>query len=115
MPPTARALTARPPAQVVYFHWPSYKRSAQLPLAALRDADTAPANLLPLLLQLEPALPVLAEHTQALCHARATTAAAPWAWMNVAGFFALLHADGAVYVAGDVRELYLHYRAHAAA
>ena len=95
--------------QVVYFHWPSYKRSAQRPLAELRLPGVAPANLLPLLLQIEPALPVLAEHTRALCHTRATTAAAPWAWMNVGGFFALLHADGSVYVAGDVRELFLYY------
>ena len=70
--------------------------------------------MLPLLQQIDPALPVLAEHTRALCHARATTAAAPWAWMNVGGFFALLHADGSAFVARDVRELYLFYLARCA-
>lgn len=101
--------------QVVYFHWPSYKRVGQLPLVELRQPGTAPANLLPLLLQIDPELPVLNEHSRALCHAKVTTAAAPWAWMNVAGFFALLHHDGAVYVARDIRELFAHYQTHAGA
>ena len=95
----------------MYFHWPSYKRLAQRSLAELRAADAPSANVLPLLQQIDPGLPVLSEHTRALCHTRATTAAAPWAWMNVSGFFALLHADGSSFVARDVRELYLFYLA----
>lgn len=98
--------------QVVYFHWPSYKRLGQKPLAELRLSGTAPSNLLPLLLQIDPELPVLNEHTRALCHTHVTTAAAPWAWLNVSGFFALAHLDGSVYVAKDVRELFAHYQTH---
>ena len=99
------------PAQVVYFHWPSYRRVAQLSLAELAQSDAAPQNILPLLLQIDPSVPVLYEHTRALCHTHATTPAAPWAWLYVGGFFALGHHDGSVYVARDVRELFLHYTA----
>jgi len=98
--------------QVIYFHWPSYKRLGQIPLAELQQPDTAPANLLPLLMQIDPEIPVLNEHTKALCHTCATTAAAPWAWINVSGFFALVHHDGSVYVARDLRELFAYYLRH---
>jgi len=98
--------------QVVYFHWPSYRRVNQLSLEQLRAPDTPPQNLLPLLLQIDPAPPVLNEHTQALCH---TLRNVPWAWMNVAGYFALMHSDGAVYVAKDIRELFLFKQAQIAA
>jgi hypothetical protein len=35
--------------------------------------------------------------------------------MNVAGFFALLHRDGSVYVAKDIRELFVYYQRRDAA
>ena len=98
--------------QVVYFHWPSYRRSNQISLAQLRGKDTPPQNILPLLLQIDPNVPVLYEHTQALCHTRRPD---KWAWMNVAGFFALLHRDGSVYVAKDIRELFVYYQRRDAA
>ena len=98
--------------QVVYFHWPSYRRSNQISLAQLRAKDTPPQNMLPLLLQIDPNVPVLYEHTQALCRTRRPD---KWAWMNVAGFFALLHRDGAVYVAKDIRELFVYYQRRDAA
>ena len=98
--------------QVVYFHYPSYRRSNQISLAQLRGKDTPPQNILPLLLQIDPNVPVLYEHTKALCHSRQPS---KWAWMNVAGYFALLHRDGSVYVAKDIRELYIYYQRRDAA
>jgi len=92
--------------QVVYFHWPAYRRALQLPIAEIRKPDADPRNLLPLLLQVEPTLAVLHEHTGAL---RAGPRS-DWAWINVAGFFALLGPTGC-FVSSDLRTLLLHHAA----
>jgi hypothetical protein len=92
--------------QVVYFHWPSYRRSIQVPLEEVRKSGASPQHLLPLLLQINPLLGVLHEHTGALL----ANPDRAWAWMNVAGFFALLGPQDQVFVASDLRVLLLHHQ-----
>ena len=93
--------------QVVYFHWPSYRRSLQLPLEEIRKRDASPQSLLPILLQIDPSITVLHEHTGALLSSPENT----WAWINVAGFYGLRGPQDQLFVARDLRALLLHHEA----
>ena len=90
-------------SQAVYYNFPSYARQTQLPLAALQRADAPAVNLLPLLTELRPDIPVLFEHTGAGC--RAQHAKHPWSWVLWSRFVLLVDADMRSYVAADLRTL----------
>jgi len=66
-------------SQVVYYHFPTYERQRQQPMAFLEGYSIPGTNLLPLLLQLNPDMPVFYEHTGA--GQRAAFAAHPFSWV----------------------------------
>jgi hypothetical protein len=105
-------------SQAIYYNRPNYMRQRQLPLACLLEPTTektssssAPAghsgpgsvNLLPLLLELAPDIPVLFEHTGA--GHRGTHARHEWAWVMWVDFVLLVDADMNAWAALDARAL----------
>jgi hypothetical protein len=100
-------------SQAIYYNRPNYQRKLQLPLARLqepterdaRGAECGPSavNLLALLLELRPDVPVLFEHTGA--GHRGTHAQHAWAWVLWAGFVLLVDARMEVAAALDARAL----------
>jgi hypothetical protein len=90
-------------SQAVYYNFPSYARQTQLPLAALQRANAPAVNVLPLLTELSPDIPVLFEHTGAGC--RAQHARHRWSWVLWSRFVLLVDADMRSYVAADARTL----------
>lgn len=90
-------------SQVVYYHFPGYRRPTQLPLAQLQAPDPPPTSLLPVALELNPDIPVLHEHTGA-GHAP-THAALPRAWVAMHGFVLLVDSRMRAFCAADLRSL----------
>jgi hypothetical protein len=108
-------------SQVVYFHYPTYSRQRQLPLSEIQNPrnptedvseDTAKAtkhlldchiNVLPLIMQVEPGVAVLYEHTGA--GHRPTMANNAWNWIVLGRFVLLADQNMNVYVADDLRSL----------
>ena len=95
-------------SQALYYNRPSYMRSRQLPLARLQEPTTAESgpkaqNLLALLLELAPEIPVLFEHTGA--GHRGTHARHQWAWVLWLHFVLLVDAEMRVFTALDARAL----------
>jgi len=92
-------------SQVVYYHFPTYERQRQQPMAFLEGYGIPGTNLLPLLLQLNPDMPVFYEHTGA--GQRAAYAAHPFSWVFMSGFILLLDREGRAFCAEDLRSLLL--------
>ena len=92
-------------SQVVYYHFPTYERQRQQPMAFLEGYGIPGTNLLPLLLQLDPDIPVYYEHTGA--GRRAAYAAHTFSWVFMSGYILLLDREGAVFCAEDLRSLLL--------
>jgi hypothetical protein len=95
-------------SQAIYYNRPNYVRQRQLPLARLLEPTTAQAgpkavNVLALLLELRPEVPVLFEHTGA--GHRSTHAQHAWAWVLWADYVLLVDAHMRVSAALDVRAL----------
>jgi hypothetical protein len=95
-------------SQTVYYNRPSYIRQRQIPLARLLEPTTAQGgpkavNLLALLVELAPDIPVLFEHTGA--GHRETHARHRWAWVLWLHFVLLVDADMHVFAALDARAL----------
>ena len=90
-------------SQVVYYNFPTYNRQRQLPLEKLQEANAPGINLLPLLTELRPDIPVLCEHTGA--GHRATHAQHKWSWVLWAQYVFLVDGEMKVYVADDLRTL----------
>ena len=95
-------------SQAVYYNRPSYIRQRQIPLERLLEPTTEQSgpkavNLLALLLELAPDIPVLFEHTGA--GHRATHARHRWAWVLWQHFVLLVDADMQVFTALDARAL----------
>lgn len=90
-------------SQVVYYHFPAYMRTKQLAIEELQ-ADAVPAvNLLPLLQQIHPTVPVLYEHTAAglrTAHERHA-----FAWVVLGPFVVLVDRHMHSYAASDLRSL----------
>jgi hypothetical protein len=93
-------------SQAIYYNHPSYTRQTQLPLAELQRAHALAVNLLPLLTELRPDIPVLFEHTGAGC--RAEHAKHPWSWVLWSHFVLLVDADMRSFIANDLRTLLSH-------
>ena len=92
-------------SQVVYYHYPAYERQRQQPMAFLEGYGIPGTNLLPLLLQLNPDMPVFYEHTGA--GQRAAYAAHPFSWVFMSGYILLVNREGGVFCAQDLRSLLL--------
>ena len=92
-------------SQVVYYHFPSYERQRQQPMAFLEGYGISGTNLLPLLLQLNPDIPLFYEHTGA--GQRAAYSAHPFSWVFMLGYILLVSREGAVFCADDLRSLLL--------
>lgn len=114
-------------SQVVYFHYPSYSRQRQLALEEITSTDArwvhdkihdnnpmdtakhtkylldCQINILPLLLQVEPDVALLYEHTGA--GHRPTMAKKAWNWVILGRFVLLIDRDMNVYTASDLRSL----------
>ena len=93
-------------SQVVYYNFPSYARQAQLPLAELNRANAPAVNVLPLLTELRPDVPVLFEHTGAGC--RAQHRKHSWSWVLWSRFVILVNTEMRSFVAADIRTLLAH-------
>jgi len=92
-------------SQVVYYHFPTYERQRQQPMAFLEGYGISGTNLLPLLLQLNPDMPIFYEHTGA--GEREKFAAHKFSWAFMSGYILLLDRQGAVFCAEDLRSLLL--------
>ena len=90
-------------SQVVYYNFPTYNRQRQLPLADLQQTNVNAVNMLPLLTELRPDIPVFCEHTGAGCVD--THKKHKWSWVLWTHFVFLLDADMNVYAAKDLRSL----------
>ena len=88
-------------SQVVYYNFPTYNRQRQLPLEKLQEANAPDINLLPLLTELRPDIPVLCEHTGA--GHRATHAQHKWSWVLWTQYVFLVDGEMKVYVATCAR------------
>ena len=93
-------------SQTIYYNYPTYSRQIQLPLSELQRENARSVNLLPLLTELRPDIPVLFEHTGAgflQAHAQHK-----WSWILWSHFVLLVDGEMRSYVAKDARTL-AHY------
>ena len=90
----------------MYYHWPVYERQRQITQKAIEKYAVCGINLLPLLLQLNPEIPIFYEHTGAGLQSAYIQHEYSWALMS--GFIFLIHRSGEVFYAEDVRSLFLH-------
>lgn len=90
-------------SQTIYYNYPTYARQTQISLALLQKENARPVNLLPLLTELRPDIPVLFEHTGAGW--RPQHAKQRWSWVLWSNFVVLVGSDMHAYVAADVRTL----------
>jgi len=93
-------------SQTIYYNYPTYSRQIQLPLSELQRENARSVNLLPLLTELRPDIPVLFEHTGAGC--RQAHAQHKWSWILWSHFVLLVDSEMRSYVATDARTL-AHY------
>ena len=91
-------------SQAIYFHYPQYERRRQIDMAALASAQAPPFNVLPLIAQVLPDVPLYFEHTGAGC--ASTHAKHPCSFALLSGHVFLLDRAGNVFCARDLRNLY---------
>ena len=92
--------------QVIYFHYPSYNRRLQQSFASIQSGACASLNMLPLLMQIVPDIPVLYEHTGA--GYRPACAIHKFAWLVFGNHVLLSDGSLTTYCARDVRYLTAH-------
>ena len=90
-------------SQVVYFHFPQYRRRVQESLGNIVGGQASAVNTLPLLQQVRPEIPVLFEHTGAC--SQKEHANIPYAWVVLSGFVLLVKENGDALCAKDPRSL----------
>ena len=90
-------------SQTIYYNHPNYNRQTQLPLTELQKENAKGMNLLPLLTELRPEIPVFYEHTGA--GFRTEHAKHSWSWILWSNFVVLVDKDMQAYVAADARTL----------
>jgi len=93
-------------SQVVYFHTPTYKRPRQLDFEAIVSMSARDVNLLPMIAQIKPDVPILFEHTGA-CSSSACSAE-PWSWLVIHRHIVLCDSSGKYYVAKNIYVLYAY-------
>lgn len=89
-------------SQVAYFLYPTYSRAVQKPIAEILASDACGINILPLLMQVKPDVPVLFEHTSEKAKQH------KWAWLVWHHHILLSHVDGVVYCAENVMDLFAY-------
>ena len=90
----------------MYFHQPTYKRPRQLEFANIVSMSARDVNVLPMISQLKPDVPVLFEHTGA-CNSTACSAA-PWSWLVIHRHIVLCDSNGKYYVAKNIYVLFAY-------
>jgi len=90
-------------SQVIFFHWPSYQRKVQKPQEAIDCFRTEHIHILPLLMQVNPDIPVVFEHTGA-GHTH-THKAHKFSWVCMNRYVVLADDTGQTFCASDLRLL----------
>jgi len=92
-------------SQVVYYNSSgNYNRKTQIQLAHIKSTSACDVNVLPLLMQLKPDMPVLFEHTGACTNA--ACAQAPWTWVVLGSHVFLCDGKCNFYIANSIYELF---------
>jgi len=92
-------------SQVVYYNCNgNYNRQRQIPLSDIKSVSACPLNVIPLLIQLKPDMPVLYEHTGACTNEMCSRA--PWTWVVLNRHVFLCDDKHNVYVANSIYELF---------
>ena len=94
------------PSQVVFFHTPTYKRPRQLDYEHIVAMAGRDVNVLPIIAQIKPDVPILFEHTGA-CSSSACSAE-PWSWLVIHKHIVLCDSNGKYYVAKNIYVLYAY-------
>jgi hypothetical protein len=94
------------PSQVVYFHQPTYTRQRQVPFESITSKTAPDINVLPIILQIKPDVPVFFEHTGA-CNST-TCSTEPWSWLVIHRHVVLCDNNGKHYVAKNIYVLYAY-------
>ena len=94
------------PSQVMYYHQPTYKRPRQLEFEAIVSMAARDVNVLPIISQIKPDVPILFEHTGA-CSSSACSAE-PWSWLVIHKHIVLCDSNGKYYVAKNIYVLYAY-------
>ena len=94
------------PSQVLYFHQPTYTRQRQVEFESITSLSAGDINVLPIILQLKPDVPVFFEHTGA-CNS-STCSAEPWSWLAVHRHIVLCDSSGKYYVAKNIYILFAY-------
>ena len=90
-------------SQVVYYNFPTYNRQRQLNITELQKDNVCSINILPLLTELRPDVPVACEHTGAGYKPYHTKN--KWSWVLWAHYVFLVDEEMHVYMADDLRTL----------
>jgi hypothetical protein len=94
------------PSQVLYFHQPTYQRQRQVDFESIKALAARDINVLPIMLQIKPDVPVLFEHTGA-CNSTACSAQ-PWSWLVIHRHIVLCDNNGKYYVAKNIYVLFAY-------
>jgi hypothetical protein len=94
------------PSQVIYFHHPTYTRQRQVSFESITSFSAPDINVLPIILQIKPDVPVFFEHTGA-CNST-TCSAEPWSWFVIHRHVVLCDNNGKHYVAKNIYVLYAY-------
>jgi hypothetical protein len=89
-------------SQVAYFLYPTYSRAVQKPIGELLTGNVSGTNILPLLMQVKPDVPVLLEHTAEKAKQH------KWAWLVWHHHILLSNVDGCVYCGENVYDLFAY-------
>lgn len=94
------------PSQVMYYHQPTYKRPRQLDFENIISMAARDVNVLPIIAQIKPDVPILFEHTGA-CSSSACSAE-PWSWLVMHKHIVLCDSNGKYYVAKNIYVLFAY-------
>jgi hypothetical protein len=94
------------PSQVIYFHQPTYTRQRQIDFESITTLSAGDINVLPIILQIKPDVPVFFEHTGA-CNSTACSAE-PWSWLVIHRHILLCDSNGKYYVAKNIYVLFAY-------
>ena len=94
------------PSQVIYFHQPTYRRQRQVDFESITTLSAADINVLPIMMQIKPDVPVFFEHTGA-CNSTACSTE-PWSWLVMHRHILLCDNNGKYYVAKNIYILFAY-------
>jgi hypothetical protein len=93
-------------SQCVYFHTPTYKRPRQIDFEGIVSMAARDVNVLPIIAQIKPDVPILFEHTGA-CSSSACSAES-WSWLVIHKHIVLCDSNGKYYVAKNIYILFAY-------